>query len=96
MTLTKEERETTLNYCESEGMWYIDTSVQTHIRKFDKLGYKCTNIQYYSDGSIMSKQYQVPKFAISFRKPEKAKRAMTEEQRQAISERMKALHNNKK
>ena len=32
MTLTKEERETTLNYCEAEGIWYIDTSVQTHIR----------------------------------------------------------------
>lgn len=93
--LTKDERETTLNYCESDDCWYIDTSIGTHIRKCDKLGYECTGVQYYNDGTIMAKQYKVPKFAISFRKPEKIKREITDEQRKAISDRMRMYHSSK-
>ena len=89
--LTKDERETLLNYCEADGYWEIDTSVATHIRKFDKLGYECTDTQLYPDGTVMAKTYKVPKHAISFRKPEKVKREMSEEQKAAMSERVKLM-----
>lgn len=87
--LTKEERETILNYCESDGFWYIDTSVLVHIRKFDKLGYECIDTQYYRDGTIMAKRYKVPKYVISFRKPEKRK--ISVEQRKAMQLRAKTM-----
>jgi len=89
--LAKDERETLLNYCEADGYWEIDTSVAVHIRKFDKLGYECIGTQFYPDGTVMSKTYRVPKHAISFRKPEKVKREMSEEQKAAMSERIKAM-----
>lgn len=94
--LTKEERETTVNYSEIDGIWYIDTSVSSHMKKLDKLGYKCTNTLYYPDGTVEAKQYECPKFAISFRKPEKVKREMSEEQKLAMSERVKAMHEAKR
>lgn len=89
--LTKDERETLLNYSEADGYWEIDTSVAVHVRKFNKLGYECISTQFYPDGTVMSKTYRVPKHAISFRKPEKVKREMTEEQRAAMSDRVKAM-----
>ena len=49
------------------------------------------NVMRYSDNTVESKEYEVPKFAISFRKPEKIKRELSEEQRQAMVERMKAV-----
>ena len=89
--LSKDERETLLNYCEADGYWEIDTSVAVHMRKFDKLGYECTGTQYYPDGTIQAKTYKVPKHAISFRKPEKVKREMSDEQKAVMSERVKAM-----
>src|SRR5574344_3042204 len=89
--LTKEERETLFNYAEMDGYWEIDTSVAVHMRKFDKLGYECTGTQYYPDGTIQAKTYKVPKHAISFRKPEKVKRKMSDEQKAVMSERVKAM-----
>ena len=94
--LTKEERETIVNYSELDGKWYIDSSVSAHIKKLDKLGYKCVNTQYYPDGTVEAKQYECPKFAVSFRKPEKVKREMSEEQKLAMSERVKAMHEAKR
>jgi uncharacterized protein YciI len=91
--LTAEERETIITFCEADDYFVIDTSYQVHIRKFDKLGYECTGTQLYDDGSVMAKQYKVPKFAIVFRKP--VKHEMTEEQRQNASERMKKLRANR-
>ena len=87
--LTKEERETVIVINEAENEVIIDTSIATHIRKFDKLGYKCISEQKYPDGTTESKQYKVPKFAISFRKP--VKREISEEQRQRLSERAKEM-----
>jgi hypothetical protein len=84
--LTKEERETACVYNEADGYWTIYSAVQPHIRKFDKLNYSVTNIDYYPDGEVAGKFYQVPKNAISFKDPTK-KRNISEEQKQALRER---------
>lgn len=84
--LTKEERETACVYNEADGYWTIYSAVQSHIRKFDKLNYPVTDIDYYPDGEIAGKFYQVPKNAISFKDPTK-KRNISEEQKQALRER---------
>lgn len=83
--LTREERETLILYNEVDDEFIIDSSVQKHIRKFDKLGYECTDTRNYDDGTVCSKSYKVPVRSISFRSPEKRK--VTEEQRQAARER---------
>ena len=83
--LTRAERETIVIYNELDDAYIIDSSVQKHIRRFDKLGYECTDTQLYDDGTVCSKSYKVPVRSISFRNPEKRK--VTEEQRQAARER---------
>ena len=85
--LTKEERETACVYNEADGYWTIYSAVQSHIRKFDKLNYPVTNIDYYSDGEVAGKFYQVPKNAISFKSPKK--REYSEEQKQEMIQRLK-------
>lgn len=87
--LTKSERETIIIFNEADGFFDIETSVQSHIRKFDRLGYKCTSTQLYSDGTVQAKCYNVPKWAITFRKP--AKRVMSDEQRAAARERLQGI-----
>lgn len=68
--LTREERETLVNFCEADGYYRIETSVQKHMNRFDKLGYECTRVDTHPDGSIMCKEYKVPERAVLFRKPE--------------------------
>ena len=91
--LTKEERETVIVFNEADNKFIIETSIAVHMRKFDRLGYECTKKQYYSDGTVMSKEYKVPKFAITFRKPEKRK--VSEEQRQKAADRFKKMWDEK-
>ena len=84
--LTKEERETACVYNEADGYWTIYSAVQSHIRKFDKLNYPVTDIDYYPNGEVAGKFYQFPKNTISFKDPTK-KRNISEEQKQALRER---------
>lgn len=93
--LTIEERETNILFNEKDGYWSIVTDVPKHMNKFDKLGYKCVKTIYYPDGSVETKEYKVPAHAVSFRSPVKLKRELTDEQRKAASERMKAMRNAK-
>ena len=92
--LTKEERETILTYNEADGFWTIYSGVQSHIRKFDKLNYEVTNVDYYEDGTVAGKFYKVPKNAIGFKSPNR-KRNLTDEQRTAMAERLKAAREKK-
>lgn len=87
--LTRAERETLINFCEADGEYIIETSIAAHIRKFDKLKYNCTREQLYDDGSVMCKEYRVPKRAVSFRKPEKP--ALSDEQKAKASANLKAI-----
>ena len=91
--LTREDRETIIIFCEADNSYHIDTSIQMHIRKFDKLGYECISEQTYKDGTIMAKVYKVPKFAISFRSPKR--KTLSDEQRAIAAERLRKLRENK-
>lgn len=85
--LTREERETLVNFCEADGYYRIETSVQKHMNRFDKLGYECTRVDTYPDGSIMCKEYKVPERAISYRSPiAPSKRELTEAQKERLKE----------
>lgn len=84
--LTSDERETILNYNEADNCWEVYTAVRKHMNKFDKLGWECTNIEYYPDGEISGKFYKVPNRAIAFRSP--VKKELTEEQKKAAIERL--------
>ena len=88
--LSKDERETALIYNEADGFWEIYTAVPKHIRRFDKLKYECVKTEFYENGEVFAKFYKVPAKAISFRDPNK-KRELTEEQRQAAAERLRAM-----
>lgn len=92
--LTKEERETILRYNEADGYWEVYTAVQAHIRKCDSYGYKLTDVDYYEDGTVAGKFYKVPKNAIGFKAPNR-KRNLTDEQRIAMAERLKAAREKK-
>lgn len=95
--LTREERETLVNFCEADGYYRIETSVQKHMNRFDKLGYECTRVDTYPDGSIMCKEYKVPERAISYRSPiAPSKRELTEEQRAKKRELIKRLNEERK
>lgn len=91
--LHRDERETLIIFNEADNEYIIETTIFAHIRKFDKLGYEVVKEQKYSDGTIMSKEYKVPKFAITFRKP--VKRVVSEEQKKELAERLKNTHKNK-
>lgn len=88
--LTKEEWETACVYNEADGFWEIYTGIQSHIRKFDKLNYPVTYIDYYPDGEVAGKFYKVPKNAITFRNLNKT-RTMSEEEKKKKSQIMKEL-----
>jgi hypothetical protein len=92
--LAKEERETILRYNEADGYWEVYTAVQAHIRKCDSLGYELTDVDYYEDGTVAGKFYKVPKNAIGFKAPNR-KRNLTDEQRTAMAERLKAAREKK-
>ena len=85
--LARDERETAVVFNEADGFWTIYTAVKSHMKRFDKLGYECTNIDRYPDGEIASKFYRVPRHAVSFRSPEQ--RQFTDEQRAAMAERLR-------
>ena len=88
--LRKEERETAVVFNEADGYWQIYSAIPHHIRKFDKLNYEVTFVDYYEDGLIAGKFYKVPKNTITFRDISK-KTEISEEERMRRSERAKKI-----
>lgn len=88
--LRKEERETAVVFNEADGYWQIYSAIPHHIRKFDKLNYEVTFVDYYEDGVVAGKFYKVPKNAITFRDISK-KTEISEEERMRRSERAKKI-----
>ena len=88
--LRKEERETAVVFNEAAGYWEIYSAIPHHIRKFDKLNYEVTFVDYYEDGVIAGKFYKVPKNTITFRDISK-KTEISEEERMRRSERAKKI-----
>ena len=89
--LSREEKETVINYSELDNKWVVDTSVWKHMNKFKKQGWKVISTQYYPNGDVMAMQFECPPHGISIRPFEKIKREMSDEQRLAMSERMKKM-----
>jgi hypothetical protein len=90
--LTVYEREFYLNYNEFDKVWVAETSIPKFWRRLEKRNWTCTGVQYYPDGSICSKTFtsNSPK-GITITDPTKAKREMTEEQKQQAAERIKKM-----
>ncbi len=96
--LEKAERETIYIYNESDGEWIADSSIQKDIHRLEKQHWIETNVQYYKDGTVMSKQFKAPRNCLSPRdyNPDKPKREMSEEQRKAAKERIQKMWKAKK
>ena len=68
---TREEMETTCNWCAADSMATIDTADPAVIRKLDRLAeeypdvYRCTRV----DQTCLAKMYSVPARFIRFGKP---------------------------
>lgn len=95
--LTVYEREFYLNYNEFDKVWVAESSIPKFWRRLEKRNWTCTGVQYYADGSICSKTFtsNSPK-GITITDPTKAKREMTEEQKQKAAERIKQMHDKRK
>lgn len=95
--LTIYEREFYLNYNEFDKVWIAESSIPKFWRRLEKRNWTCTGVQYYPDGSICSKTFtsNSPK-GITITDPTKAKREMTEEQKQKAAERIQQMHNKRK
>ena len=91
------EQETTINIMrdgETAQIYTSDTTMMTKLDKFverdDCPDWKLVREQFSREGELVGKVYETKKQLVSFR-ASIVKRELTEEQRQALSERLKAL-----
>ena len=93
--LTQAEREFYLNYNELDKVWVAESSIPKFWRKLEKKNWICINVQYYPDGTVCSKTFiSNSSKGVSITDPTK-KREITEEQKQAMRERMFKAQANK-
>lgn len=95
MKPTREEMETIIRIGRMDDKAVISTTDSVYMTKLDKLckdgEWKCTGTET-SEGEIVEKHYECPKGLISFRS-KKVKLNLTEEQRQAMAERLRTSRN---
>ena len=91
-----DEQETTINFCRTEDTAEVWTSDRTVMTKLDRMcrehpeNYRCSEVGQDAEG-VMCKTYVIAdKSLLSFR-GNKVTRELTEEQRKAAAERLKAL-----
>lgn len=96
--LEKVERETHYLYNEADGEWIADSSIPRDIHKLEKQKWIEIGVQYYKDGTVMAKQFKAPRNCLSPRtySPNKPKRELTDEQKQAAKERIEKMWQAKK
>jgi len=88
---SKEEKETHIWIDETDNeYYYVETNMSNYINKFKRLKYELIKEEK-EDNRVISAVFKIPKFAISFRKPVKMTRNLTDEQKKQMSERMKKL-----
>lgn len=95
--VTPEEREILINiYPDEDGrLWAeIDTTIQKYANKCIKQGWEQISETRHTDGSWQGATFRAPASAISIRNPN-AKRTMSEEQKQIMSERMRLMREKK-
>ena len=76
--LTKEERETLLNYDHIDKMWTMDSTVPKHFRKALKQGWTPVKQFVYEDGTVCGMVLTAPERSITIRNTEK--KQMSEKQ----------------
>jgi hypothetical protein len=96
-----DESEVCVTALKSEDIADIYTSDNIYLTKFKKLietnpdAWKITQVVERSDGTVSGVMLQAPKKFISFRAVERVGRVMTDEEKAAAAERLRALRNNK-
>lgn len=91
-----EEQETTLQKSRGEEHWYLWTNDNLMITKIKRLmaqnpeGFKLKEIMWTKDSTPFGYGFEIDTKLISFR-TKRVEKVMTEEQRQAAAERMKAM-----
>lgn len=96
-----DESEVCVTALKSEDVAEIYTSDNVYLTKFKKLieanpnAWKIVNVVERSDGTISGVMLQVPKRCLSFRAGKEVERVYTEEQKNALTERLKNMRNKK-
>lgn len=96
-----DESEVCITALRSEEIAEIYTSDNVYLTKFKKLieanpdTWKIVQVVERSDGTVSGVMIQAPKKCLSFRASEKTGRIMTDEQKAAAAERLRAARNNK-
>lgn len=92
--MTRAEQETIVSYGALDTVASINSTDPVVWRKLDRMCEKCPNdyklVRVHEDpnGKILSKWYEAPKKLIGFRSPS-APRVMTDEQKQALADRLR-------
>lgn len=95
---SQEERELTVNVTmDEQGNWIAElyTNIHKYHNKCLKQGWTQTSETRHKDGTWIASEFIAPAKAISIGKAIRPKRQMTEEQKQAMSERMIKWRNTK-
>lgn len=102
MSIQTSEQETTVNFSRDSDLCTVFTSDRTIMTKLDKLVndedsplWKLKEVRYFQNGELASKIYETHKRLISFRS-NITTRELTEEQKEAVAERMREYHEQKK
>ena len=96
--VTAEDREVTINiYPNENGEWmaFLYTCIEKYANRCKKQGWTQISETRHTDGYFVSAEFTAPAKAISIRNVNLPKREITEEQRQAVSERFKKIREEK-
>ena len=94
--LTAEEREVHIWLDDIGRVWRAESSILKYINAFRRAGWKEIRCESDDKGVPVIAQFEAPAHAISIRKAERVKREMTEEQRQALTERLSLARESQK
>ena len=97
-----EESEVCITALKSEDVADVYTSDNVYLTKFKKLieanpdVWKITQVVERSDGTVSGVMLRIPKKCLSFRAAERVGRVMTDEEKAAAAERLRAARDNKR
>lgn len=99
---SSDESEVCVTALKSEDVADVYTSDNVYLTKFKKLieanpdAWKITQVVERSDGTVSGVMLQAPKKFISFRAAERVGRILTDEEKAAAADRLRAARNNKR
>ena len=91
----KEERETHFWHDEVSNIWCCETSERIWNTKLQRAGWNLKEEGRNDKNQWVYSVYEAPSFALSVRSATKSKRAMTDEQKQMLSERLSLARSKK-